>query len=559
MPSTKLRPTPEQEEAVAAFQSGEDLKLVAVAGSGKTTTLRLMAEATPKRRLLYLAFNRSVREEGQRRMPGNVVVLTLHGLAYREVVAPDPALRAKVAASGGQLRAGQVYEALEGQVSRLGAYVVRATLENFLRSPLERPTPAMLPPHYRELLRRKGREGELEAVLGWVEELWRRMADRKDPFPLPHDGYAKLWALSGPRLAGVDALLVDEAQDLDPLFAGVLERQEGVQRVYVGDSAQQIYAWRGAVNAMEALGGRTLGLTWSFRFGEGLAGWVRGLMRAVGRSIPLLGKAPWPTEVGGRPRPPFTVLCRTNAGVVDAVARLRPKKAHILGGVDELVALLQDAEALRRGEPRERPHPDLALVESWEELEVLAKEVGDPSARVLLALAEEYTDLRALGLLLFRVHTTGEAQAEVVFSTAHRAKGREWGEVVLWEDFPPVWEEAHRRQLAEALGEGEARAHLWEEENLLYVAATRARHRLVPPPDLQGRPLWAPPSQGVASHLTRPPAPTSPADLSLAAQLLAFLSKVAADERVPEDLRQEGLALTERALGALGFPLKGEG
>lgn len=101
MPSTSLKPTPEQSAAVGAFLGGKDLELVAVAGSGKTTTLRLMAEADPKRRLLYLAFNRAIKEEAQGKMPGNVSVQTFHGLAFKELVAPDQAYGRKFEAGAG--------------------------------------------------------------------------------------------------------------------------------------------------------------------------------------------------------------------------------------------------------------------------------------------------------------------------------------------------------------------------------------------------------------------------------------------------------------------------
>ncbi len=62
-----IKPTPEQEAAVEAFVAKEDLKLLAVAGSGKTTTLKLMAEARPRGRFLYLVFNRALREEAERK------------------------------------------------------------------------------------------------------------------------------------------------------------------------------------------------------------------------------------------------------------------------------------------------------------------------------------------------------------------------------------------------------------------------------------------------------------------------------------------------------------
>ena len=47
---------------------------------------------------------------------------------------------------------------------------------------------------------------------------------------------------------------------------------------------------------------------------------MRNLTALQDRPVEVRGKAPWATRVDAAlPRPPFTVLCRTNAGVVGAV------------------------------------------------------------------------------------------------------------------------------------------------------------------------------------------------------------------------------------------------
>lgn len=546
MSTATLKPTPEQEAAIEAFSEGEDLKLVAVAGSGKTTTLRLMAEAQPKRPLLYLAFNRAIREEARKRMPRNVRVHTLHSLVFGEMVRYEPAYVAKFEAGKGQVRAYHIREALDLGVTE--SYVVKATLENFLRSNLARPHPSMVPPQYREALRRKARgqyEEALKAILEMVGHLWERMRNPEDPFPLSHDGYVKLWASNGAPFPPVDGLLVDEAQDLNPVFIDVLEQVKGMQRVYVGDPAQQIYAWRGAVNAMASLGGKEMRLSWSFRFGEELAGLVRGFMERVGRRLVLEGKASWPTRVSPFTSPvalPLTVLCRTHAGVVQAALSLGVRRFHIQGGVEEIVQLLEDAEALRQGAPRPSPHPDLVLLGSWEELEALAEEVKDPAAGILVRLAQRHENLSALAGYLRQAHVPHPGDAPVILSTAHKAKGREWRRVILWEDFPAVWRGEEREALAER------EVDLFEEENLLYVAMTRAMEELylLPPLDeLLEAPFLVPEGAVVEGEAS------SPSPASLLGRILLFLDSLGRREDLPEEVRQEALALGREALKRL--------
>lgn len=55
-----VEPTLEQAAVLDAYASGRDLVIHAGAGTGKTTTLQLLARATPGRCGLYLAYNRSI-------------------------------------------------------------------------------------------------------------------------------------------------------------------------------------------------------------------------------------------------------------------------------------------------------------------------------------------------------------------------------------------------------------------------------------------------------------------------------------------------------------------
>jgi hypothetical protein len=444
MMGNAFKPSPEQEAALEGYKSGRDMKLIAVAGAGKTTTLRLMAESAPKR-LLYLAFNRSIKEEAERKFPRNVDVKTLHGLAFGKVIKGKASLEAKFCAGEGQVRPHHVIEALNLRNPIL-ALVVRDTLGRFIRSGEDRPKEEHIPVEYRakrEFLDPKRWAEEAKFILWATERLWKKMEDPGDPFPISHDGYVRIWVEQGGNLRGWDGVLVDEAQDLDPLFLGLLERHKGLlQRVYVGDPRQQIYGWRGAVNAMERLDAPASALTWSFRFGDALGEAVRLLTaKSTGGPISVVGKAPWETRVDlSLPELPFTILTRTNVGAIKVVLShndLHGGQVHVVGGVEELCWLLEDVGALKDGGERPRPHPELVGVRTWEELEELAG--VSPPIKVLLELVKK-TDPYTLADYLRRVQVPAH-QAKLVVSTAHKAKGREWDRVLLWDDFPAWWEE----------------------------------------------------------------------------------------------------------------------
>lgn len=80
--------TPEQKNII---HSKGDLKINAVAGSGKTTTIIEYARARSLHsKILYLAFNKSVRMEATKRFAGlnlnNVKIETAHSLAFKYII-----------------------------------------------------------------------------------------------------------------------------------------------------------------------------------------------------------------------------------------------------------------------------------------------------------------------------------------------------------------------------------------------------------------------------------------------------------------------------------------
>lgn len=95
---------------------------------------------------------------------------------------------------------------------------------------------------------------------------WEESVDQKGKAGISPDVYLKVWEMSQPRINS-DFILFDEAPDSDGPMLSVLRRQTHSQVIHVGDPYQQIYEWRGAVNAMEHIKAKECALTESFRFG----------------------------------------------------------------------------------------------------------------------------------------------------------------------------------------------------------------------------------------------------------------------------------------------------
>jgi len=84
-------PQPLTPQQTAIINSQGNIKINAVAGSGKTTTLIEYAASRPRdAKILYLAFNRSVKQEAERKFSDrgldSVEVQTAHSLAFKHIM-----------------------------------------------------------------------------------------------------------------------------------------------------------------------------------------------------------------------------------------------------------------------------------------------------------------------------------------------------------------------------------------------------------------------------------------------------------------------------------------
>ena len=78
-----MQPTLEQQHIIDAARSPASLMVNALAGTGKTTTLTMLAAALPKEPSLALAFNKKIKEELEKRFPPHFTVMTMNGLGHR--------------------------------------------------------------------------------------------------------------------------------------------------------------------------------------------------------------------------------------------------------------------------------------------------------------------------------------------------------------------------------------------------------------------------------------------------------------------------------------------
>ncbi|MFB7648061.1 UvrD-helicase domain-containing protein [Streptomyces sp. NPDC056084] len=471
-------PTDEQTAALEAFRSGSHLAVQAGAGTGKTSTLAFLTEQMPHRRGRYLAFNRAIALNASARFPSAVQCKTAHSLAY---AALGHRFRGRLNAPrrpGWQIGQDLGLNTPAG-VGRAG--LMPATLSNTtLRTVTRFCQSADMELALHHVPRLRGLDDEEHAeladlILPYAAKAW---ADLQDPYSgavrFEHDHYLKMWALTEPLLQG-DFLLLDEAQDTNPVLEQIILAQQGhTQIVMVGDSAQAIYGWRGARDVMARFTGRHLTLSRSFRFGPVLATEANRWLTLSNVPIRLTGTPEIATTIGYAAERPDAILCRTNIGAMTEILALNAAgvPAALVGGGNPLRALARAASDLIKG--HRAHHPELVLFTTWSALRDYAEH--DPTGNDLQPFANLVDEHGPEAILQAVDRLVPEESAEVTVSTAHKAKGREWARVRIASDFTPPADtgevDAQGRPIPQPVDEAEAR--------LAYVAVTRARHHLDP-------------------------------------------------------------------------------
>lgn len=492
--------TPEQNTIINA---AGNLKINAVAGSGKTTTVVEYARHQPATsRILYLAFNRTVKLEAQRKFAAagaaNVQVETAHSLAFGYVVKGS---KYRLHKTG--YRAYELVELLDlprgTGAERNQEYILASHVNKyvayFCNMPARRVTDldylsTVTDPKAREFVRQ-----HLAMITAFTRQMLAMM--ERAEIEITHDFYLKKFQLLDVRLP-YDYILFDEGQDASGVMLDVFLRQTGAVSLIVGDAHQQIYGWRFAVNSLEKVDFQALQLGTSFRFGP-----MIGLLatRVLGWKADLGEPQPQPV-FGASLAPPRSqtkaVIGRTNLALLVKAIEYLTKHRSSLKGIyfegnihsytyaDE-GASLYDVLHLYNGRTQGIRDPLIRRMKNLEELADYAEQTEEAQLLMMIEIVEEYGN-EVIGLIeeLKRRHVADGArdEAQLYFSTVHRCKGLEYDEVQLTPDFiTQAKVNKYIEQFEDEEPSATERGKVMEEINLLYVALTRARHKLHLPVD----------------------------------------------------------------------------
>jgi len=496
-----VTPTPEQLAIIDAAKAPQSLIVNALAGTGKTTTLTMLAKALPPEPALALAFNKKIKEELEKRFPSNFTVMTMNGLGHRAWAFTIN--KKKMLIDGNKIgrlttEALKAFPTSRDQWGSIKLLVAMAMQRGLVPSQFQH-AKSLLPdtpqtweqmdyeldlslsPDERKLARR--------ILISSIEEGFNGCISYDDQIYLP-----VVFSGAFPRFPLV---LVDEAQDLSPLNHQMLKKCCAGKLIVVGDPRQAIYAFRGADhNSMTTL--KTLRPDWielplntTFRCPQ-LVVQRQHTHAPQYRAAPsnpqgaihdltIDGLWTWPTvaalnKLSDGQSGSIAVLCRNNAPLLSMAFKLLRRHVGVtmLGreigkGLSALCKKISADQSVPAKEFR------IAL-DAWFETERSKAEANEDASKIdsvtdkyecILAVLQNREPSTVRGLVSELDNLFAKDSGLVTLATGHKAKGLEWDTVVHLDPWriPSKW--AKRPD------------EITQENNLRYVLETRTKHNLI--------------------------------------------------------------------------------
>lgn len=481
----KLTPTQEQQAILDSFKEHRILKVNACAGSGKSSTLKMLAEQNDKPSL-YVCYNSTVATEARNKFPKNVSCRTTHSLAY-SIFGSLLQHKLSRAKGVGYINVAKTvseivkYYRLEDMIPREGAAItartiatlIKDTVNRFQNSVDETITQKNIPfKQLKEVLDTHPDIDELvlkDKIVRYANILWNDRINPNSVVLAEHDTYLKLWQLSKPQLP-YDIIYFDEAQDANPVMLDVIMNQKHCKIVYVGDSFQSIYQWRQAINAMENIEAPTKVLSQSFRFGNNIAELATYI---IDGQIHIKGTPTINSHIEQINSKEYTMIFRTNAALIDNAVRLLSSGKRVKCEIDtsKFESLLRSVEALFLGDSKNVKDEDISLYGTWNDLLESLDEHVEYKRIVNIVLGNQTQRyLSALNKMKKQ-----SSDYDILLITAHKSKGMEWDNVIIGDDFP----------VETILKLQHEKGYNQQEINLFYVACTRAKLNIQLPTEFE--------------------------------------------------------------------------
>jgi len=425
-------------------------------GTGKTFTLKAIAETYPEYNFLYVSFSRENIKNTAPLLPKNCKSYTIHSLARKFTKNKEVGIVNAYSTS-------EISTIMKtsSKISRL----IKKLLADFFNSP-EVSFKKFL------LLRKRRGQNLPPVVYSLTSSFIDKMSNRE--IPLSHSFYLKEFSFNlanGMQLKNIDCLLIDEYQDTSGVIASVYEKFT-CTKIYVGDEDQAIFGFMGGMDS--SLGqqfNQEFSLDINYRSNSEVikkANYVLHSLLGRNYSIHQGVEDLDISEIGKN-----AIICRTNSSIIQYIDVL--ENFELSKEPDEIfeTALIY-REWMDGSRNFSKRYWYLRKNRTNSDLLKHIKEVGDKGMMSAYLIAIKYPEEDKLRKLYDKAISRNSKKALHRILSGHASKGLEFDNVRIGFDFPSLFDLAKQVKL-----NLKPKFELEEEIRLYYVALTRAKHKII--------------------------------------------------------------------------------
>lgn len=487
----------EQQKIIDLAESQKNISISAYAGSGKTTTLKLIVDKLRKKDFLYLVFNKSMKDEAIAKFRGykNIKIDTTHSYAYNH-------LKYKMNIKNFEdLKTYKIKEMFD--VDFYKARHILNLFKTYLQSDaieideslvfLMTKQPRILNSLFysseynlivSSIVNYPNNMTLSEKVANYIMYRYPDIIDYahklfnamyKGDLHMLHDFYLKVFYLEliydKIKLRSYDYVLLDEAQDTNPLVYAIFVNlfKDQAVKIAVGDPYQNIYEFRGSINILNDLvqyyNFVPASLSVSYRFSNDIANSVNKMIfKYLDETINLKGN----NLDNMKPVEKNAYISRTNAYLMRYIDSL--DSFYLTRNINEIMELpINIVYFMNRnlGDITEK-YSFLKSFNDIYDLEESASQLNDIEMLSAISMAKQFRG--KIFDLIKKYNQVCSKDAKIVLTTAHSCKGLEFDEIYLLDNFPDLNELKNNNNSLDN--------SYRQEVNLYYVAATRAKYKI---------------------------------------------------------------------------------
>lgn len=426
-------------------------------GTGKTTTLIGVAKENFDKSILYLVFSKDLRKKSKTTFPINTEIHTINSFAFSYM--KDFIKGKTVVDSIGVLELVSMNKTLSGifdsnrYAGIIMAKQILEKLEMFFNSRLS----------VNDFF--KNTRIDILSV-----EIYNFLLTKSNK--ITHGVILKYFADNYDfSKFDYEIVMVDEAQDMNPVMLLVIEKINASIEFYVGDRKQSIFGFRNLINVFESFGKeyKRFTLTKSFRFGTKISDFIsESTKRAYKEDFSMIGNDSIESEVtygGDRDYGTYCAyISRTNTKLLE----LAFEEAIIGTDIsipfewDKIKTLLLDVFNLKIGRTKDIVGQELKHYSDYLMLQTAIEDGYDKELSFLVNIVDNYDLSITEYIQILESQLSSPKYSELILINTHKAKGLEFFNVELADDFADYYSDETSV----------------EEKNMVYVAMSRAIDKL---------------------------------------------------------------------------------